>query len=301
MIRGPERYYKCPECGNLMKKGSLVSGNTIGGKRYSDGRVFAKGLRNYPRITKCKKCQHIFWLYHEIKSKNIPEIEEDKQQLKEWRDYKREKPFSEKDNNEPVYPENIDYINFLSIEDNQKALDLNLYNTQDEEKHLRTSIWRAFNSRVRDEKALINNESEKDLYFKNLDHLIDINLEEIEKLKKEKKEADIRAEKDREENKNQEVNDAINFGPNFDKEISNTILLVAELYRNKGDFRKSKDHLTEAKQYINKDEFRNEYFEHQISEMEKRIDEKEQLVYLISPLPKKPRGKDIHLGFIKLP
>ncbi|MDR0982478.1 MAG: hypothetical protein LBM07_04455 [Culturomica sp.] len=39
-----------------------MSGNTFGAKHYSDGKMIAPMLPQFPDLTKCKKCDHIFWL-----------------------------------------------------------------------------------------------------------------------------------------------------------------------------------------------------------------------------------------------
>ncbi len=62
MLPGPNYVYKCPRCGNLLTVGSILSGNTIGAKIYSDGKRIAPMLPDFPDLTKCKKCETIFWL-----------------------------------------------------------------------------------------------------------------------------------------------------------------------------------------------------------------------------------------------
>jgi hypothetical protein len=62
MIPGPDYIYECPHCGNFLKKQSLVSGNTCYALHYSDGKMIAPMLPDFPNLTKCKKCDAIFWL-----------------------------------------------------------------------------------------------------------------------------------------------------------------------------------------------------------------------------------------------
>ena len=56
MIPGPDYIYKCPNCDNLFRGGSLTSGNTFGAKLFSDGVSVAPMLPNFPSLTKCGNC-----------------------------------------------------------------------------------------------------------------------------------------------------------------------------------------------------------------------------------------------------
>ena len=62
MRPGPDYYYKCPQCSAILKNRSLMSGNTFGATRYSDGRCIAPMLPDIPKLTKCGKCDKILWL-----------------------------------------------------------------------------------------------------------------------------------------------------------------------------------------------------------------------------------------------
>lgn len=62
MILGPDLFYKCPVCGANLHSYSLRSGNTFGAKVYSDGKMFAPMLPEYPNITKCGGCGTILML-----------------------------------------------------------------------------------------------------------------------------------------------------------------------------------------------------------------------------------------------
>lgn len=42
MLLGPTYVYKCSNCDNLLQKGSIISGNSIGAKLYSDGEKTAR-------------------------------------------------------------------------------------------------------------------------------------------------------------------------------------------------------------------------------------------------------------------
>ena len=59
---GPDYIYECPKCSNLLKKASNASGNTFGSTLYSDGKMIAPMLPEFPNLTKCTKCDTILWL-----------------------------------------------------------------------------------------------------------------------------------------------------------------------------------------------------------------------------------------------
>jgi len=65
MIPGPELIYKCPKCGECVMTGSIISGNTSCSIRYSDFKLIAPMLPDFPKITKCKICKTIYWLIGE--------------------------------------------------------------------------------------------------------------------------------------------------------------------------------------------------------------------------------------------
>jgi predicted nucleic-acid-binding Zn-ribbon protein len=62
---GPDLYYKCPKCGKTSFRGSLLSGNTFGGKFFSDGKLIAPMLPEFPAIIRCKNCKDFYWLSDE--------------------------------------------------------------------------------------------------------------------------------------------------------------------------------------------------------------------------------------------
>ena len=70
MRTGPVECYKCPNCRNTLSKGSLLSGNTIGAKLFSDGKQIAPMLPEFPMITICTECDTIFWLNKKTEVKN---------------------------------------------------------------------------------------------------------------------------------------------------------------------------------------------------------------------------------------
>lgn len=139
MILGNNKYYECPNCSNILAKGSLISGNTFGAQLFSDGKQIAPMLPEFPSITKCPKCSSIFWLKDEIEDKEF---------------------------------ENFDDATFLNIFEYYAVLEHENYNSPDEELFIRERIWWLFNDRVRSGKDLFISEAEKTIWKENIDRLI---------------------------------------------------------------------------------------------------------------------------------
>lgn len=151
MIPGRYYVYKCPNCGNLMSKGSLMSGNTFGAKIFSDGKRIAPMLPEIPDLTKCRKCDNIFWL---SKLKEIGTYE--------WGDNKILKlPIA--------FP-----AEFLGINDYFKALDSGVAENKQEESFIRQRIWHAYNDRVRNGKNQFIDENDEIKWRENCYELISL-------------------------------------------------------------------------------------------------------------------------------
>lgn len=124
---GPNYIYKCPNCGSLLIRETLLSGNTIRAKVYSDGKTIAPMLPEFPDLTKCEKCDHIFWL---SKLNKIGSIElDDLIKNPEW--------------------QNTEFAQFLGIDDYFKALESGVAENEEEVLFIRQQIWHAYNDRVR--------------------------------------------------------------------------------------------------------------------------------------------------------
>jgi hypothetical protein len=136
-------------CQNLLKNRSLMSGNTIGAKFFSDGKQIAPMLPEFPNVTKCKKCNAIFWL------RKLEEIG-----TYEWGE-----------NANPDWLK-ADEAEFLTIEEYFKALDLEVPQNEDEEYFIRQRIWWGFNDRIRNGKEIFDNEDDEYLYRGNCFALI---------------------------------------------------------------------------------------------------------------------------------
>lgn len=126
MIPGQNFVYKCPNCDNLLTKGSLLSGNSFGAETFTDGKRIAPMLPEFPNLTKCNKCDAIFWL---SKLKEVGTYQWGDEEKSNWG--------------------NADNAEFLNIEDYFSALNEELAENMEEELFIRQRIWWAYNDRVR--------------------------------------------------------------------------------------------------------------------------------------------------------
>lgn len=148
MLPGPNYLYKCPTCSNLLKKGSIISGNTFGAKIFSDGKRIAPMLPEFPNLTKCKKCDTIFWL---SKLKEIGTYEWGENENLEW--------------------ENADNAEFLEIDDYYNAISNGIAENLQEELHIRQRIWWAYNDKIREGQEIFNDESDELSWIENVKKL----------------------------------------------------------------------------------------------------------------------------------
>ncbi|MCL1826506.1 MAG: hypothetical protein FWG20_00515 [Candidatus Cloacimonetes bacterium] len=134
MIFGPKEIHKCPDCGIYYFRETLVSGNTIGARYYTDGMRVAPMLPDFPQITKCKKCSTIFWLTQPFENSEEDDLNDALQ------------------------------VQFLNPYEYQEALNFVAYRDQTEERYLRMKLWYCFNDRVRD----MSTENDEDLLTKKI-------------------------------------------------------------------------------------------------------------------------------------
>ncbi len=151
MIPGPNYVYECPNCGNILTRGSLASGNTFRAKVFSDGKRIAPMLPEFADLTKCKKCNNIFWL---SKLKEIGKFECGDHKNPKW--------------------ETADNADFLEIDDYFRALETGAAETQNEEFFIRQELWWAFNDRTRAGKKMFNDEDEEMRWKENLKNLLNL-------------------------------------------------------------------------------------------------------------------------------
>jgi len=148
MIPGPNYIYKCPNCGNLLTNGSFISGNTIGAKIFSDGKRIAPMLPDFPNLTKCKKCNSIFWL---SKLKEIGTYEWGDNENPEW--------------------QKADEAEFLEIEDYYNATINGIAENKEEELIVRQQIWWSYNDKIRKDQEIFNDEIDELRWSENVQKL----------------------------------------------------------------------------------------------------------------------------------
>ena len=150
---GPNYIYKCPKCSSLLKKGSSASGNTFGSTLYSDGKMIAPMLPEFPNLTKCKKCDTILWLSD---MKEIGTCDEwDEKCNPEWK--------------------NADRVEFLDVNDLLHFLESDFVkNNNEKERIVRQRIWWTFNDRIREGNEIFVQETDKVLWEQNSKRLIEL-------------------------------------------------------------------------------------------------------------------------------
>ena len=164
MLPGPDIYYKCPYCSNVLYHGGMISGNTFGAKFYSDGKMDAPMLPQFPRITKCW-CNNIVWLKYDDDFQDIinaPDYDGiiNKENFELYERY--------------IKSEYVDFheellkikeawkarhikAEFLSIKEYKEALQKNISSNQEEEIYLRTEWVRTFNDAFRKKEDVPDN------------------------------------------------------------------------------------------------------------------------------------------------
>ncbi|MCL2329246.1 MAG: hypothetical protein FWC39_12145 [Bacteroidetes bacterium] len=150
---GPDYIYECPKCSNLLKKGSNNSGNTFGSTLYSDGKMIAPMLPEFPNLTKCKKCDTILWL-SEMKEVGTCDVwgEKCKKECKK-----------------------ADRAEFLDVTDLFRFLEMDIVKyDKEKEKIVRQRIWWSFNDRLRNNKEIFVQENDEVLWEQNCRRLIEL-------------------------------------------------------------------------------------------------------------------------------
>lgn len=147
---GPAYIYECSNCGNLLRRVSLQSGNNFGELVYSDGNSFAPMLWGFPQLVKCPKCQTFLWM----------------KRLKEVGQY----DLNEKQIN-PSW-KNAHSVSFLDIDDYYLALEKIKLNKKNEI-FIRIRIWWEFNNKLRDGDKTFDLQEERH-WEKNCERLLEL-------------------------------------------------------------------------------------------------------------------------------
>lgn len=152
MTPGKTYIYSCQKCGKLLTRSSLLTGNTFGSVLYSDGKRISPMNPSFPDLTKCKRCNTIFFL-------------SDLEEIGKYR-------FGE--NIDPAW-QDADEAEFLSIADYQRAIETEIA----DELMLREHLWQAFNDRIRNGQEIFQDKNDELLWEDNIRKflsMLDINI-----------------------------------------------------------------------------------------------------------------------------
>lgn len=171
MIIGPTYVYACPDCQYRVSKSSLASGNTFGATHYSDMRVDAPMMPSYPRITKCERCDCIFWLDKETKVEGVimPHITnfyEDVHQTSETKN--------------PAFGEQLELhpAEELDRDDIKDALCMKIQRDDDDELYLRYRLMWAYHKQLEVGSLTRETLNEDRDYLENIDAILNLIEEE---------------------------------------------------------------------------------------------------------------------------
>jgi len=151
MLPGPTTILKCPKCDNLLSVESLYTGNTFEAEMFSDGKFIAICDPEFPKITKCSKCDEIFWI---DKAKKLGKYRIGDEIDERWA--------------------NAQKANFLNVYEYNQALERNIFNSDYKELFFRQRILWGFNDRVRSGDPMFIHDSDKSLYHDNIQKLMGI-------------------------------------------------------------------------------------------------------------------------------
>lgn len=130
MLPGPDKVCECPKCKGLLRVFTLISGNTIGARRWTDGKMIAPMLPTPPAITRCPYCGHYYWI---SESKVVGE-------LPLWGDEERKVPSTWK---------TAERVRELSEAEYLEAIRIGAADSSEKELHLRICAWWSGNDPLR--------------------------------------------------------------------------------------------------------------------------------------------------------
>jgi len=135
MLPGPDQIIACPQCGHLARRPTLSSGNTFHSVQWSDGRLEAPMLPEYPDLTRCRGCRALYWIRDARQVGEVDCWHEDIEDApQEWQVAERV--------DEPGLDEYAD------------ALEAQMATDRDDELFLRIRYWWLFNDPQREEQSL---------------------------------------------------------------------------------------------------------------------------------------------------
>lgn len=62
MLPGPDEIRACPHCSKPFRIHTMLSGNNLGARYWSDGKCDAPMLPDYPAVARCPHCRSVFWV-----------------------------------------------------------------------------------------------------------------------------------------------------------------------------------------------------------------------------------------------
>ena len=169
MILGPDLIYQCPNCNTLYSQRSLVSGNNIGQKLYSDGKQIAPMFPQQARLIKCHKCGSFLWLdkmgiigeHHYVSSYQLVNS------------FFGITSVGSKDRTEQqIAWNNATSVKHLEIAEYFEALEKKVFENVEEERYIRIQLWRTYNDRFRDNKNIFQHSTDELKWTNNLKSLI---------------------------------------------------------------------------------------------------------------------------------
>lgn len=146
---GPDRFVSCPKCEGWAKCWTLMSGNMIGARRWTDGKVVAPMMQCLPEVVKCRHCGECYWL---IRPREEAEEEEawrkfelDEQSMEDKEEHERRFEAFLKAISDP----NLEYVKEPTEEEYYLAIEKGLAENPKEEKRLRILAWQRRNDAFR--------------------------------------------------------------------------------------------------------------------------------------------------------
>ena len=162
----PRWIHQCPNCENILSAGIYYVGSSVIRRDFSDGRTVPPGAPVYPVITKCSKCETIFWTNNLIRIRTYVKSKKAGHSIKI--DERWEKSES------AAFLTLDEYIEALTKCINRSTCEENNY---EEEVYIRDMIHWGFNDRTRSGEPLFQHDSDKSVYTDNIYWLLkDLNM-----------------------------------------------------------------------------------------------------------------------------
>lgn len=140
MIIGPIQVISCPNCKELVKYYSLISGNTFGSVLWSDGKRESPMMLNTPSVVQCHNCLNIYWLQDATKIGEYEPFDNKESPLYYQQEYRKLKW------------DQVGYVQEPFESGYYRAIAKKLFKDTEQEKRLRILTWWKRNDDYRDSK-----------------------------------------------------------------------------------------------------------------------------------------------------